>query len=81
MHIMNKKSRRKNSQNDKREIGRRIRELRGFDMTQEDFAERLGVSQSTISRLERGDIPTVDLLLKISKMFNKPTDWILKGEE
>ena len=30
-------------------VGRRIRELRGFDLTQEEFARRIGVSQNYLS--------------------------------
>jgi len=40
---------------DLRAIGRRIRELRGFDMTQADFARRIGVTQGYLSALESGD--------------------------
>src|SRR5260370_20055855 len=36
-------------------IGRRIRELRGFDMTQAEFARRVQVAQSYLSALERGE--------------------------
>lgn len=64
----------------KNEIGRRIRQLRGFDMNQGEFGKKLGISQSMVSRLEKGEIPSVELLLKISEMCKKPTDWILKGE-
>jgi transcriptional regulator with XRE-family HTH domain len=34
-----------------------------------------------VSRLEKGEISSVELLLRISEVCNKPTDWILKGEE
>ncbi len=52
-------------------VGRRIRQLRGFDMTQEEFARRIGVSE-TFSYLERGEkeIET-DILLRISVEFDK----------
>ena len=77
-------SRRKTSQDSKKrpknEIGRRIRELRGFGMNQQEFGKKLGISQSMVSRLEKGEIPSVELLLRISEVFKKPTDWILKGE-
>src|SRR6202023_1951093 len=36
-------------------VGRRIRELRGFDMNQEQFAQRIGVSQGYVSSMERGE--------------------------
>ena len=62
-------------------IGRRIRMLRGFDMKQKEFGQKLGITQSMVSRLEKGEIPSVELLLKISEVFGKSTDWILKGEE
>jgi DNA-binding transcriptional regulator YiaG len=39
-------------------IGRRIRELRGFDMTQTEFANRIGVTQSYLSALEHGEKET-----------------------
>ena len=65
----------------KNEIGRRIRELRGFHMNQQEFGKKLGISQSMVSRLEKGEIPSVELLLRISEVFKKPTDWILKGRE
>lgn len=67
---------------DLRAIGRRIRELRGFDMTQDEFARRIGVTQSHLSALERGDNePGVSVLLAISREFGKSVDWLLTGEE
>jgi DNA-binding XRE family transcriptional regulator len=36
--------------------GRRIRERRGFDMSQAEFARRIHVAQSYLSALERGEI-------------------------
>ena len=63
-------------------IGRRIRELRGFDMTQEEFAERIGVAQSHLSALEHGQRePGGAVLLAISREFGKSVDWLLTGEE
>jgi DNA-binding transcriptional regulator YiaG len=32
------------------EVGRRIRELRSFDMTQAEFDERIGISQNYLPR-------------------------------
>ena len=62
-------------------IGRRIRELRGFEMTQADFARRIGVSQGYLSALENGEKePGAAVLLAIKKEFGKSVDWLLTGE-
>ena len=61
-------------------IGRRIRELRGFEMTQADFARRIGVAQSYLSALELGKKePGAAVLLSISQEFDKSVDWLLRG--
>ena len=65
---------------DLRAIGRRIRELRGFDMTQTEFARRIGVTQSYLSAMERGEKePGSAVLLAISQEFGKSVDWLLTG--
>jgi transcriptional regulator with XRE-family HTH domain len=62
-------------------IGRRIRELRGFDMTQAEFARRIGVAQSHLSALEHGEKePGAAVLLAISREFGKSVDWLLTGK-
>jgi transcriptional regulator with XRE-family HTH domain len=62
-------------------VGRRIRELRGFDMTQEEFASRIGASQGFISSIERGEKEIgAAILLKISREFGKSIEWLLTGE-
>lgn len=66
---------------DLKALGRRIRELRGFDVTQEDFARELGVSQSQLSKYERGvAAPTADILFFVKKRFRVSLDWLLTGE-
>ena len=35
-------------------VGSRIRELRGFEMTQADVAARIGISQGYLSTVEHG---------------------------
>jgi transcriptional regulator with XRE-family HTH domain len=63
-------------------VGRRVRSLRGFDMTQADFAGRIGVSQSYLSAVERGRNELgAEVLLAISRGFNKSMEWLLTGEE
>jgi transcriptional regulator with XRE-family HTH domain len=62
-------------------VGRRIRGLRGFDITQADFAARIGVSQSYLSAVERGRNEVgAEVLLAISRGFDKSLEWLLTGE-
>jgi transcriptional regulator with XRE-family HTH domain len=80
MNIARKKFRNK-AQIDLPGIGRRIRELRGFDMTQGEFARRIGVVQSYLSALEHGEKePGAAVLLAISREFGKSVDWLLTGK-
>ena len=66
---------------DWRGVGRRIRELRGFDMTQTEVAHRIGVTQGHLSALERGDKEAgAAVLLAISREFGKSVDWLLTGK-
>lgn len=61
-------------------IGRRIRELRGFDTKQAEFARMLGISQSVYSKYERGETePSLEILVKLSKRFGKSLDWLVLG--
>ena len=62
-------------------LGRRIRELRGFDLTQEGFAKELGISQSQLSKFERGAAaPPAEILFALKKRFRVSIDWLLSGE-
>jgi transcriptional regulator with XRE-family HTH domain len=63
-------------------VGKRIRGLRGFDITQADFAKRIGVSQSYLSAVEHGRNEVgAQVLLAISREFGKSLEWLLTGEE
>jgi transcriptional regulator with XRE-family HTH domain len=63
-------------------VGRRIRELRGFDLTQADLANRIGVSQGYLSTVEHGQGEIgAEVLLAISREFRKSIEWLLTGEE
>jgi len=62
-------------------VGRRIREIRGFDMTQEEFAERIGIIQNYLSTMERGNVEIGAEILLISQEFMKSIEWLLIGEE
>ena len=64
----------------RKEIGWRIKEIRELDleMTQTQFAEKLGTTQATISRIEKGRaLPSLEVLLKTAMISRKSTDWIL----
>jgi len=64
-----------------RAIGRRIREIRGFDLTQVEFAKILGITQAQLSKYERGqNALSLELLLKLKHFSGKSSDWILTGE-
>jgi len=66
---------------DLRAIGRRVREIRGFDLKQTEFAKILGIGQTQLSKYERGkSAPTAEILLKLKRFSKKTIDWILTGE-
>jgi len=67
---------------DREAVARRIREIRGFDLTQAEFARKLGVSQAMLSKYEGGqNTPTMDILLKLKVFSGRSIDWIVTGEE
>jgi transcriptional regulator with XRE-family HTH domain len=75
-------SRRAGEALDWKEIGQRIRELRGFYMRQEEFAKRIGVSQGHLSRIERGEKEIgAQILLNIARVFGKSIEWLLTGRD
>ena len=66
---------------DLRAIGRRIRQIRGFEMRQVELAQVLGITQAQLSKYERGrNVPTLELLLKLKQFSGKTIDWIVSGE-
>lgn len=49
------------------------------NVTQEELAEKVGVSRQTISALEKGNyIPSVLLAIKIADFFNTPIEKVFK---
>jgi len=60
-------------------FGLRLRTLRtGKRLTQEDLAEKLGVTKASISRYELSAIyPSVEVLIEISKYFDVSVDYLL----
>jgi transcriptional regulator with XRE-family HTH domain len=66
---------------DLKAIGRRIREIRGYDLTQRDFGLLLGIAQNQVSMYEKGQsVPTLELLLKLKTHSGRSLDWIVAGE-
>jgi putative transcriptional regulator len=46
-----------------------------LDMSQQQLAEKVGVSRQTISAIEKGDYnPTINLCISICKVLNKTLD-------
>lgn len=65
------------------ELSEKILTLRkSKDLTQEQLAERLGVSRQSISKWESGQaIPELEKIVKLSGIFDATTDYLLKTSE
>lgn len=63
-------------------FGERLYQLRKEkNLSQEDLAERLGVSRQSISRWENGSAtPDFEKTVRLSEIFETSTDYLLKGE-
>lgn len=64
------------------QIGKFIAELRKAQgLTQEQFGEKVGVTNKTVSRWETGTyLPPADALLSMSRMFDVTVNEILSGK-
>ena len=63
-------------------VGRRVREIRGFDDNQKVFARALGVSQGQLSRYERGESEIgAAVLLRLARKAGRTIEWLLTGTE
>lgn len=63
-------------------VGRRLRELRGFDTHQADFAKDLGISQAQLSRYEKGKSEmAAEVVLRIARKFGRSMEWVLTGKD
>ncbi len=62
--------------------GNRIKELRSFlNLNQENFGERLGVTKTAISRIEKGERGLTDQMAKaICREYNVNYFWLTEGE-
>jgi transcriptional regulator with XRE-family HTH domain len=63
-------------------VGRRVRELRGFETVQAQFACELGISQGQLSRYEKGRSEIgAEILLRIARRSGKTVEWLLTGKD
>jgi putative transcriptional regulator len=53
-----------------------------LNITQEELAEKIGVSRQTISSIEKNKyVPSTVLALKLSQLFEKPVNEIFELDE
>lgn len=53
-----------------------------YNLTQQELAEKIGVSRQTINALEAGKyVPSTVLALKLSQLFEKPVNEIFELEK
>lgn len=65
------------------DFGNTLKKLRvQNDYTQAQLAKKLGITKSVISAYETGlRMPSYDILIGISKIFNVSTDYLLGNEQ
>ena len=61
----------------------KLKAARAFcDMSQQDLADKVGVSRQTINAIEKGDYnPTINLCIKICKVLGKTLDELFWTDE
>ena len=62
-------------------VGRRVRELRGFNVNQAEFARELRISQGQLSRYEQGSSEIgAEVLIRLARKSGKTIEWLLTGK-
>lgn len=63
----------------RRKLGLKVSMLRiSKELTQEEFANKIGVSRRLISKIENGTIvPSCEVIYNICDKFNISSDWLL----
>lgn len=70
----------KKTEIDWKAVGRRVRQIRGFEANQAAFAGELGVSQGQLSRYEQGASEIgAAVLLRLARKSGKTIEWLLTG--
>ncbi|MBQ4601490.1 MAG: helix-turn-helix transcriptional regulator [Clostridia bacterium] len=64
-------------------LSERIKELRtARNISQVELARMLGVTKQSVSNWENDNIqPSIDMLIKISKVFSVPSDYLLSLDD
>jgi transcriptional regulator with XRE-family HTH domain len=63
-------------------VGRRIREIRGFDTNQAEFGREVGISQGQLSKYEQGSSEVgAAVLLRLARKTGKTIEWLLTGRD
>lgn len=61
-------------------VGERIKEVRKkLGLTQKEFAEAIGISQSRLSEIEKGETTKESVLIAISQKFKVSLEWLKHG--
>lgn len=65
------------------ELSKKVYEMRKAQgLSQEQLAEKLGVSRQSVSKWEAGEsMPELERVIEMSKIFNVSTDYLLKESE
>jgi transcriptional regulator with XRE-family HTH domain len=65
----------------KMEINNRIKQIRiKFKITQQKFAELLGISRGYLNNIEAGKPPSFNFIMKLIKSTNCNSEWLLIGK-
>ena len=63
-------------------VGRRVREIRGYNMNQAQFARELDISQGQLSRYEKGSSEIgANALVRLAHISGKTIEWLLIGKD
>lgn len=65
-------------------MGQRIRQKRiELGLTQDELGEKLGLSKSQISKIEKGEVKAIDrdYLAKMTQLFHCKADWLLNLDD
>lgn len=54
-----------------RNVVKYLRKQEGYDLTQQQLADVIGVNRVTIANIELGSTPSAEVMIKIANFFNK----------